>query len=51
MTRDLLLDRDNHDQMGRAGRERVERMYDAVKVVPTIESLLTGAVPGRRGPL
>jgi glycosyltransferase involved in cell wall biosynthesis len=46
VTRDLLLDHNNNNQMGRAGRERVERMYDAEKLVPTIESLLARVVSG-----
>jgi len=46
VTRDLLLDHNNNNQMGRAGRERVERMYNAEKLVPTIESLLARVVSG-----
>jgi len=49
VTRDLLLDRDENHRMGQAGRERVERLYDAEKVVPTIESLLAAVVSGRQG--
>lgn len=49
VTRDLLLDRNNNRRMGRAGRERVERLYDAEKVVPTIESLLARVVSVRQG--
>jgi len=51
VTRDLLLDRDENHRMGQAGRERVERLYDAEKVVPTIESLLAAVVSGRQGPI
>ena|GEM_PF-2088641 len=44
VTRDLLFDRSNNHRMGGAGRERVERLYDAEKVVPTIESLLADVI-------
>ena len=43
-TRDLLVDDYEHDRMGCAGRERVKRLYDAEKVVHTIESLLADVI-------
>ena len=46
-TRELLVDRDINERMGRAGRERVEQLFDAAKVVPAIKSLLAGVASGR----
>jgi len=50
VTRNLLVDRAMNHRMGRAGRERVERLYDAETVVPKIELLLTSLVSTHQGP-